>query len=40
MDRWMVILTGPKLVEELRKIPDDKLSFDHAMRDVRTTISP
>ena len=34
MDRWMVVLTGPKLVEELRKIPDDKLSFDHAMRDV------
>lgn len=34
MDRWMVVLTGPELVEELRKIPDDKLSFDHAMRDV------
>ncbi|KAF8445764.1 cytochrome P450 [Boletus edulis BED1] len=34
MDRWLVVLTGPKLVEELRKIPDDKLSFDHAMRDI------
>ncbi|KAF8560196.1 cytochrome P450 [Imleria badia] len=34
MDRWMVVLTGPELVEELRKIPDDKLSFDHAMRDI------
>jgi len=34
MDRWMVVLTGPKLVEELRRIPDDKLSFDHAMRDI------
>ncbi|KAH0838159.1 cytochrome P450 [Lanmaoa asiatica] len=34
MDRWVVVLTGPELVEELRKIPDDKLSFDHAMRDI------
>lgn len=40
MDRWMVVLTGPKLVEELRRIPDDKLSFDHAMRDVCIAFPP
>lgn len=40
MDRWVVVLTGPKLVQELRKIPDEKLSFDHAIRDVRITFSP
>ncbi|KAF9229083.1 cytochrome P450 [Gyrodon lividus] len=34
MDRWMVVMSGPQLVEELRKIPDDKLSFDHAMQDL------
>ncbi|KIJ21932.1 hypothetical protein PAXINDRAFT_165267 [Paxillus involutus ATCC 200175] len=34
MDRWMVVMSGPKLVEEFRKIPDDKLSFDHAMQDL------
>ncbi|KIJ65009.1 hypothetical protein HYDPIDRAFT_187429 [Hydnomerulius pinastri MD-312] len=34
MDRWTVVLTGTELVEELRKIPDEKLSFDHAMQDL------
>jgi hypothetical protein len=35
IDRWVVVLTGPRLIEELRKVPEDELSFDHAMRDVR-----
>ncbi|KAG0704373.1 cytochrome P450 [Suillus ampliporus] len=34
IDRWVVVVTGPRLVEELRKVPDDELSFDHAMRDL------
>ncbi|KAI6047793.1 cytochrome P450 [Pisolithus marmoratus] len=34
MDRWMVVASGPRLLDELRKIPDDKLSFDHAVQDV------
>ncbi|KAH7885960.1 cytochrome P450 [Phlebopus sp. FC_14] len=34
MDRWVVVLTGKQLIEELRKIGDDKLSFDHAMQDL------
>ncbi|KAK7682140.1 hypothetical protein QCA50_014726 [Cerrena zonata] len=29
--RWHVIVTGPKLIEELRKAPDEKLSFDAAV---------
>lgn len=33
-DKWVVVLTGPRLIEELRKVPEDELSFDHAMRDV------
>lgn len=35
MNRWVVVITGPRLLEELRKIPDERLSFDHAMQDVR-----
>ncbi|OCH88082.1 cytochrome P450 [Obba rivulosa] len=27
---WHVMITGPKLLEELRKAPDDQLSFDEA----------
>jgi len=34
VNRWVVVITGPRLLEELRKIPDERLSFDHAMRDV------
>ncbi|KIM67603.1 hypothetical protein SCLCIDRAFT_1111427 [Scleroderma citrinum Foug A] len=34
MNRWVVVITGPRLLEELRKIPDERLSFDHAIRDV------
>ncbi|KAG1749804.1 cytochrome P450 [Suillus paluster] len=34
IDRWVVVLTGPRLIEELRKVPEDELSFDHAMRDL------
>ncbi|KAF9244527.1 cytochrome P450 [Melanogaster broomeanus] len=34
MDRWTVVVTGPQLIEELRKIPDAILSFDHAMQDL------
>ncbi|KAG6336144.1 hypothetical protein ID866_2954 [Astraeus odoratus] len=34
MNRWVVVITGPRLLEELRKIPDERLSFDHAMQDL------
>lgn len=33
-DRWLVVVSGPKLVEELRKLPDDKMSFLDAIADV------
>ncbi|CAL1702998.1 unnamed protein product [Somion occarium] len=41
--RWMVIVTGPKLIEELRKAPDDTLSFEEATREslqVDYTLGP
>ncbi|KAJ8586523.1 cytochrome P450 [Rhizopogon salebrosus TDB-379] len=34
IDKWVVVLTGPRLVEELRKVPEEDLSFDHAVRDL------
>ncbi|THH31099.1 hypothetical protein EUX98_g3096 [Antrodiella citrinella] len=41
--RWEVIVTGPKLIEELRKAGDDELSFDEAVADslqVDYTLGP
>ena len=34
-DQWMVMVTGPKMVEDLRRRPDDELSFGEAADDVR-----
>ncbi|KAF9264409.1 cytochrome P450 [Marasmius fiardii PR-910] len=31
-DRWMVIVTGRDMIEDLRKAKDDELSFNQAMR--------
>ena len=33
--RWTVIVSGPKMIEELRKAGDDELSFDEAVAEVR-----
>jgi hypothetical protein len=35
LNRWHVIVAGPQLTEELHKAPDDVLSFDAAVKDVR-----
>jgi len=34
LNRWLVIVSGPKLVEELRKAPQDQLSFTEAVNEV------
>ncbi|TDL22832.1 cytochrome P450 [Rickenella mellea] len=34
LDRWLVIITGPKLIEELRRAPDNKISIDAAVSDI------
>ena len=34
LDRWVVIITGPKLVDDIRKLPDDQVSFNAALSDV------
>lgn len=36
IDRWLVVINGTKLVDELQKMPDDKVSFMEAAADVRT----
>ena len=33
--RWLVLVSGPKLTDELRKAPDDVLSFREVFKNVR-----
>ena len=40
IDQWMVILNGPKLLNELGYLPDDELSFTEAIEDVRLRAVP
>jgi len=35
VDRWIVMLSGDNLVDELRKLPDDVMSFVEATNQVR-----
>ena len=39
MERWTTVVNKPDLVEELRKAPDDKLSFRLAIKEVNLSIS-
>ncbi|TBU62546.1 cytochrome P450 [Dichomitus squalens] len=34
IDQWLVIVSGPKMVDELRRRPDNELSFDEGVEDV------
>lgn len=34
LDRWLVIVTSPELIEELRKLPEDAVNFMQAAADV------
>ena len=34
MDQWMVVVSGHKLVEDMRRRPDDELSFTEAIESV------
>ncbi|KAI0071573.1 cytochrome P450 [Panus rudis PR-1116 ss-1] len=34
LDRWIIVVTGPKLVDELRRAPDHQLSFVEAIQDI------
>jgi hypothetical protein len=33
-DKWMVVVSDPVLIDELRKAPQDELAFDDAVIDV------
>lgn len=37
MGRWMVVATGPQLIDDIRRASDDQLSFTEAISEV---ISP
>jgi hypothetical protein len=34
LDSWLVVVSGPALVDELRKAPDHILSFEAAAEEV------
>lgn len=40
LDRWLVVVSGAQMNEELRKIPDDQASFDDAAEEVPPLFSP
>jgi hypothetical protein len=35
LEKWVVVLCSPALVDELRKAPENELSFDSAINEVR-----
>ena len=35
LQHWMVVVSGPKMVEDLRRRPDDELSFTEGTEEVR-----
>lgn len=39
-NRWHIVVTGPQLIEELKKAPDDVLSFDEAIKQAGCRLSP
>ena len=36
LDQWTVVVSGPKMVDELRKRPDEELSFIEGTEEVRS----
>lgn len=38
LDGWLVIFTGPKLIDELRRSPDEELSADEGVAEVSPSI--
>lgn len=35
MDRWMVFLSGPEVLDDIRRRPDEEVSFSESVEDVR-----
>jgi hypothetical protein len=40
MNRWLVVVSGEKLTDELRKAPDDTLDGLSAVEEVRKLLQP
>ena len=38
LDKWVVVVCGPKMCEELRKFRDDELSSFDGIREVRVRL--
>ncbi len=40
LDGWLVVFTGPKLIDELRRSPDEELSAVEGTTQVCPPVSP
>ncbi|KAI0368837.1 cytochrome P450 [Pilatotrama ljubarskyi] len=43
LDQWVVVVAGPKMVDEIRRRPDDELSFSEGVADsmqIKYTLNP
>ena len=38
-DKWLVVVSGSEMLDELRRRPDDELSFLEGAEEVRNTVS-
>ena len=36
LDQWLVVISGPQLLDEIRKRPDDEVTFQAAADEVLT----
>lgn len=34
LNHWLIVVSGPHLIEELRQAPDDELSFSEGINEV------
>ena len=34
LQRWLIVISGPRLIEEVRRLPDDQVSFIEALEEV------
>lgn len=40
LTQWMIVVTGPELLADIRRASDDQLSFIHAAAEVSHTAHP
>lgn len=39
LNHWLVVISGSKLIDEVRKLPEDQASLSHALDEVSSLVS-